>query len=109
VVTALVRGAAAVAGVMAVRLVAGVWITAVAVAGLAVVGLVAGWAAIERRAFPRRPAPPAPVPVGPRAPGRAAGDGTRHVAFARALSTVAAAYLAECERDQRQEPDDDRG
>jgi hypothetical protein len=107
VVTALVRGAAAVAGVMAVRLVAGVWITAVAVAGLAVLGLVAGWAAIERRAFPRRPAPP--VLVGPRGPGRATGDGARHVAFARALTTVAAAYLAECERDQRQEPDDGRG
>jgi len=107
VVTALVRGAAAVAGVMAVRLVAGVWITAVAVAGLAVVGLVAGWAAIERRAFPRRPA--APVPVGPRAPGRATDDGARHVAFARALMSVAAAYLAECERDQRQEPSDDLG
>jgi hypothetical protein len=91
------------------RVVAGVWITAVAVAALAVVGLVAGWAAIERRAFPRRPAAPVTVLVGPPGPGRATGDGARHVAFARALTTVAAAYLAECERDQRQEPDDDLG
>jgi hypothetical protein len=109
VVTALVRGAAIVTALMVLRLVAGVWITAVAAAALAVVGLVAGWAAVERRAFPRRPAGPVSVPVGPRIPGRAAGDGARHVAFARALTTVAAAYLAECERDQRQEPDDGRG
>jgi hypothetical protein len=89
--------AAAVIVVVVLRLVAGVWITSAVVAGLTVVGLVAGWAAIERRAFPRRPPAPS-VLVGPQPAG-----GARHVAFARALAVVAAAYLAECERDEQQE------
>jgi hypothetical protein len=90
----LVTVAGAMVGVVVLRLVAGVWITAAVLAGLAVVGLVAGWAAVERRAFPRRPQRQASVTVAP--PGR-------DVAFARALAVVAAAYLAECERDERQE------
>jgi len=88
----LLKVAAAMVGAVVLRLVAGVWITAAVLAGLAVIGLVAGWAAIERRAFPRRPR--ASVAVAPR---------DREVAFARALAVVAAAYLAECERDQRRE------
>jgi hypothetical protein len=68
------------------------------VAGLAVAGLVAGWAAIERRAFPRQPPRHAALIVGPQPR-----DGARHVAFARALAVLAAAYLTECERDERPE------
>jgi hypothetical protein len=67
-------------------------------AGLAVVGLVAGWAAVERRVFPRRPTAQASVALGP-----VAGDDPGHLAVALALAVVATVYLAECERDQRQE------
>jgi hypothetical protein len=94
----LTKATAAVIGVVVLRLVAGVWITAAVVAVLAVGGLVAGWAAIERRAFPRRSPAPGSVLVGPQPAG-----GARHVAFARALAVVAAAYLAACERDEQQE------
>jgi hypothetical protein len=93
----LTTATAAVIVVVVLRLVAGVWITAAVLAVLTVIGLVAGWAAIERRAFPRRPPAPS-VLVGPQP-----GDGARHVAFARALAVVAAAYLTECEGDERQE------
>jgi hypothetical protein len=94
----LVTVAGAVVGVVVLRLVAGVWITAAVLAGLAVVGLVAGWAAVERRVLPRRPTAQASVMVGPRRH-----EGGRHVAVARALAVAAAAFLAECERDERQE------
>jgi hypothetical protein len=96
----LVKVAGVLVGVVVLRLVAGVWITAAVLAGLAVVGLVAGWAAVERRAFPRRPQRQASVAVAPRG---------RDVAFARALAVVAAAFVAESERDERQEMGDDGG
>jgi hypothetical protein len=93
----LVTVAGPLVGVVVLRLVAGVWITAAVLAGLAVVGLVAGWAVVERRVFPRRPAAPASVVVG-----RGPGDDPGHLVVARALA-VAATLLAECERDERQE------
>jgi hypothetical protein len=81
--------------VVVVRAALGVWAAAVLVALAAMAGLIAGWAAVEARAFDRRrPSPPAAV----RAPDVAAD----HVAFARALSAVAAAYLTECERQEQQ-------
>jgi hypothetical protein len=89
--------AAAVVGLLVgLRLVAGVWITATVTGGLVTVGLVAGLAALERRVFAHRPATP-PV-TGPRGPGR-------HTEFARALTAVAAAYLAECQANE----DEQRG
>jgi len=87
------RGAKAFAVVVlvfVVRLVLGVWIAAALIALVAVAGLIAGWAAVEARAFDQRRS--ARVVV--RAPGTAAD----HVAFARALTAVATAYLTECER-----------
>jgi UPF0716 family protein affecting phage T7 exclusion len=73
----------------------GVWIAAALVALVAVAGLIAGWAAVEARAFDhhRRSAR-----VAVRAPGTSAD----HVAFARALSAVATAYLTECERQEHE-------
>jgi hypothetical protein len=95
---ALMTATVAGGSVALLRAVAGVWITSAVIAGVAVVALVAGWAAIERRAFPCRPPAPAPVMVGPRRH-----QGERRLAFARALAVVAAAYLAESERDERRE------
>jgi hypothetical protein len=90
------KTAVAVALVLVVRGLLGVWATAVLVAVAAMVGLIAGWAAVEARAFDRpRPSPPVLIPR--RAPGLTAGD---HTAFARALTAVAAAYLTECERQE---------
>jgi hypothetical protein len=87
--------AVAVALVVVVRAVLGVWAAAALVALAAMVGLIAGWAAVEARAFDRRrPSPPAVV--------RASGATGDHLAFARALSAVAAAYLTECERQEQQ-------
>jgi hypothetical protein len=85
--------AAAVGLVVAVRDVLGVWVAAGLLALAAVVGLLAGWASVEARAFPR---PGAGTPVA-RGPGAGPAD---HVAFARALAAVAAAYLSECERQE---------
>jgi hypothetical protein len=87
----LVAVAAAVAVVLVVRAVLGVWATAALLAVVAVAGLIAGWAAVEARCFRRAPASRPPVrelPV------------TDHVAFARALAAVAAAYLTACERQE---------
>ena len=82
-------GVAVVGLVAAVRVVLGVWPAAVAVAAVAVVGLVAGWALVEARASDRRSRP-----------GVERVQLADHVAFARALTAVAAAYLAECERQE---------
>ena len=88
--------AAALALVVEVRVVLGVWAAAGLVALAAVAGLIAGWAAVEARVFDRpRPSPPVLIPR--RAPGPTAGD---HTAFARALTAVATAYLTECERQE---------
>jgi hypothetical protein len=71
------------------RLLLGPWAAAMALAAVGVAGLVVGWASVEARAFDRRH----PLVV---RDGAAHRD---HVAFARALTAVAAAYLAECERE----------
>jgi hypothetical protein len=87
--------------VMAVRAGAGVWAAALVGAVVVTVGLVAGWAAVERRMGERVRARP-PVRVverGPRGRGRLDGE---HVAFARGLAGLAAWYLAECERQERE-------
>jgi hypothetical protein len=89
----VVTVAAAVGLVVVVRVLLGVWVTAALLAVAAVAGLLAGWAAVEARAFPR---PGAGTPVA-RGPGAGPAD---HVAFARELAVVAAAYLSECERQE---------
>jgi uncharacterized membrane protein len=97
----LATTAAAVALVLVVRGLAGVWAAAVLVALAALVGLIAGWAAVEARVFdrPRRcPAPPVLVP-GVIHPRPTTTTGSEHVAFARGLAAVSAAYLTHCEQE----------
>jgi hypothetical protein len=81
--------AASTVAVAGLRVLLGPWAAAVVLAAAGMAGLLAGWATVEARAFDRRR--PVIVRGGP-----ARGD---HVAFARALATVATAYLAECERE----------
>jgi hypothetical protein len=81
------------AGVVALRLLLGVWPAAVMLAAVVLVWFVAGLATLEARVFCHRPAYRRQVPV----PSAQLGD---HVAFARALTAVAEAYLAECERQE---------
>jgi hypothetical protein len=76
------------AAVAILRAVAGPWVAALVVAPVLLALLVVGWAVVEARLFDR--------PSGAVVVGRRAED---HVAFARALTAVAAAYLAECERE----------
>jgi hypothetical protein len=91
----LVRGCALVALVVVVRHLAGVWVAAAIVALAGVVGLIACLAALDAWAADRhRCSPPATVVV----PDGSIGEAAGHVAFARALAAVAAAYVAECER-----------
>ena len=87
--------------VVTVRAWAGLWAAALVGAVVVTVGLVAGWAAVERRMSERVRARPPVVVVerGPRGPGRLDGE---HVAFARGLAGLAAWYLAECERQERE-------
>jgi hypothetical protein len=87
--------------VVTVRVLAGVWPAALFGAVVVTVGLLAGWAAVERRMTERvRTHPPVVVVErGPRGPGRLDGE---HVAFARGLAGLAAWYLAECERQERE-------
>ena len=96
------KAAAAVALVLLVRGLAGVWAAAVLVVLAALVGLIAGWAAVEARVFDRArpcPSPPGLVPdVIPPRP-TAADTGSEHVAFARGLAAVSAAYLTHCEQE----------
>ena len=89
--------------VVTVRVLAGVWAAAVLGAVVVMVGLLAGWAAVERRMTERARARPHVVVVerGPRGPGRP-DAGAGHVAFARGLAGLAAWYLAECERQDRE-------
>jgi hypothetical protein len=90
----LAKTAAAIAVVLIVRAVLGVWAAALLGALAALVGFIAGWAAVEARTFDRqRHVPPT---------GRMPGVAADHAAFARALTAVAAAYLSECERQERQ-------
>jgi hypothetical protein len=80
--------------VIVARLALGPWLTAVVLAAAALwVGLRA-WGRIESRA--RLALPPAGEVVRPDRPMAAAGG---HVAFARALAAVSAAYVSECERE----------
>ncbi len=90
-----VNAAAAVALVVMVRAVLGVWMAATLVALVGVAGLMAGWAAVEARAFGLQSRAADPVPVQ-----RPELRGPDHVAFARGLAAVAAAYLAHCERQE---------
>jgi hypothetical protein len=80
--------AASVVALVGLRVLLSPWAAAVVLAAAGMTGLLAGWATVEARAFDRR------REVVVRGPAR--GD---HVAFARALAAVAAAYLAECERE----------
>ena len=94
------KAAAAVALVLVVRGLLGVWAAAVLVALAALVGLIAGWAAVEARVFDRpRPAPPVLVPDVIRPRPTTAVTGSEHVAFARGLAAVSAAYLTHCEQE----------
>jgi UPF0716 family protein affecting phage T7 exclusion len=92
----LVVAAMALAVLVAVRAVAGVWVTAGLVAAASLAGLLAGWAALEARAFPRSQRAAAGQ-LGPR--GVRPSD---HLAFARALTAVATAYRAYCEGQEQQ-------
>jgi hypothetical protein len=75
-----------------------VWVTAGLLALVFMAALVAVWSRVEARVFaPRRP--PFPIRPVPDSSGLTAGD---HVAFARALTAVATAYLAECERQEHE-------
>ena len=85
----------AMAVVAAVRVLFGVWAAAVVGATILVAGVLVCWAAVEARAFDRR----RPCLPARRTPATPLGD---HVAFARALTAVATAYLAECERQERE-------
>jgi hypothetical protein len=80
------------------RAVLGVWVAAGLIALVFMAALVAAWSRIEALVFaPRRP--PFPIRPVPDRSGLTAGD---HVAFARALTAVATAYLAECERQEHE-------
>jgi hypothetical protein len=68
------------------------WPTAVAMAAAAMWSGLRAWSRIETRTRPAK----APAAELVQAAGPVAGG---HVAFARALAVVAAAYLAECERE----------
>jgi len=86
--------------VVTVRVWAGVWPAALLGAVVVTVRLLVAWAAVERRVTERvRARPPVVVERGPRGPGRLDGE---HVAFARGLAGLAAWYLAECERQERE-------
>ena len=85
-VTRLLRTAEAAVLVTAGRDVLGVWPTSVALAAVGMWWGLRTWHRIETRARPTHPALPAHEPVG-------------HVAFARALAAVAAAYLSACEAE----------
>jgi hypothetical protein len=81
--------------VVVVRHLAGVWVAAGIVAVAAVGGLIATLAALDAwaDALVHRPASTpvvVPMPVH---------EDTDHVAFARALAAVSAAYLTACERE----------
>jgi hypothetical protein len=73
------------------RAVCGPWPTAIVVAAAGTCWGLRAWSRIESRTSP-----------GPAAPGvEVARPVVGHVAFARALAAVAAAYLTECERAAR--------
>jgi predicted lipid-binding transport protein (Tim44 family) len=89
-------GLTALASWLMVRVLLGGWVAAGLLALALVAALIAGCAAVEARVFDR---PRSQTPAAHRAAGLSPGD---HVAFARALTAVAAAYLAECERQDGQ-------
>jgi hypothetical protein len=86
------RAAAGLVVVVACRALLGWWGVAVLLAAAVVAAFIAAMAAVEARASKRRRVPLAlmPVPVVNR---------RDHVAFARALTAVASAYLSACERE----------
>jgi hypothetical protein len=86
--------------IVTVRAWAGVWPAALLGATVATVGLLVAWAAVERRVTERVRARP-PVVVVERGPRRVEHE-AGHVAFARGLAGLAAWYLAECERQERE-------
>jgi hypothetical protein len=89
------RAAAVLAVALAVvvaRLIFGSWPTAIAVAAAGMWWGLRAWSRIEHRTRPAEARAPQLVQAA-----RPAAGG--HVAFARALTVVAAAYLAECERE----------
>jgi hypothetical protein len=79
----------------------GVWPTAVVLATVGTAGLLAVWAEAERRLFAPPPSRAQLVERRPQASERGL-DPAGHAAFARALTAVAAAYLTECERQERE-------
>ena len=80
--------------VVVVRAALGVWVAAGLVALAAVAGVIAALAAIETQVFDR---PRRPTTLVVPAPGL---DTSDHIAFARALTAIAAAYLTACERQE---------
>jgi hypothetical protein len=78
--------------VAATRLICGPWPTAIAVAAAGMWWGLRAWSRIETRTRPAKARAPELVQAA-----RPVAGG--HVAFARGLAVVAAAYLAECERD----------
>jgi uncharacterized membrane protein YebE (DUF533 family) len=95
VVCRIARAGALVALVVAVRHLAGVWVAAGIVALAAVGGLIAALAALDAWATARTRGPAPTAAVVP-TPMHEAPD---HVAFARVLAAVSAAYLTACERE----------
>jgi hypothetical protein len=90
---ALARLGAVVIALRLTAAVAGPPVAAIVGAALILTGGVRCWARVEHRLFDA-----APPPVQPVHPARLV-DEHRHLAFARALATVAARYLAECEAE----------
>jgi len=84
--------------VAAGRLVFGAWPTAVVVAAVVMWWGLRAWAGVEARARRRGAA----VAIRATDPLRSSRVAAVHVAFARALTAVADAYLTECEREANQ-------
>jgi hypothetical protein len=80
--------------VVVARVLCGPWPTAIVLAAIGLVWGLRTWCRLERRT---RPAPRTVEVVTARRDTVLGG----HVAFARALAVVTAAYLAECEREAR--------
>ncbi len=77
--------------VVVARLICGPWPSAIALAAAGMWWGLRAWSRIETRSGPAKARVPELVHARPATGG--------HVAFARTLTVVAAAYLAECERE----------
>jgi hypothetical protein len=97
--TAVARGVRRALAVLVVaaaaRTVLGVWLSSIVLTGWALWAGVAGWSRLEKR-LDRRERAVAPYVIYPALIGR---PGAEHVAFARGLAAVSAAYLAHCEEE----------